>query len=108
MISTGPRRSATAGAIVNVLDFWLAEAMEPARALRDGRTAAQGRVSGHPCADMFCEHTMNQGLVADLEAIGFGAESFQHLGVQADGNKLSSLATDRRATDTAHRAQLFG
>ena len=74
--------------------------------LNDGRTAAQGHVSGYAGADVFCEHTMNQGLVADLEALGLGAESRPHLGVQADGNELSSLATDRRATDTSHRAQL--
>ena len=71
-----------------------------------GRTAAQGHVSGYAGADVFCEYTMNQGLVADLEALGLGAESLQHLGVQADGNESSSLATDRRATDTSHRAQL--
>jgi hypothetical protein len=72
-----------------------------------GRPAAQGQVSGYPGADVFCEYTMNQGLVADLEALGLGAESVQHLGVQTDGNELSSFATDRRAADTAHRAQLL-
>jgi hypothetical protein len=63
--------------------------------------------SGYLGADVFCEHTVNQGLVADLEALGLGAESVQHLWVQADSNQLSSLAPDRRATDTAHRAQLL-
>ena len=72
-----------------------------------GFLAAQGRVSGYPGTDVFCEHTMNQGLVADIEALGLGAESVQHLGVQTDGNELSSLAPNRRAADTAHRAQLL-
>jgi hypothetical protein len=62
--------------------------------------------SGHPGANVCGEHTMNESLVADLEALGLGAESVQDLGVQADGNELSSLGTDRGATDTAHRAQL--
>jgi len=34
--------------------------------LNYGRTAAQGQGSGYLGADVFREHTMNQGLVADL------------------------------------------
>jgi hypothetical protein len=56
---------------------------------------------------VFCEHTMNQCLVADLKTLGLGAESVQDLGVQADRNELSCLAADWRPTNTAHGAQLL-
>jgi len=63
--------------------------------------------AGYLGADVCCEHTMNEGLVADPEALGLGAEAGQDIGIQADGNELSRLGTDRGATDTAHRAQLL-
>jgi hypothetical protein len=58
-------------------------------------------------ADVFCEHSMNQGLVANVEALGLGTESAQDLGIRTDGNELTGFSSDRRPSRAAHCAQLL-
>lgn len=59
--------------------------------------------SGDPGANVCGERSVKERLAADPEAPGLAAEAVQGLRVQADGNELSSLGTDRGPTDTAHR-----
>lgn len=58
-------------------------------------------------ADVRGEYTMHEGLVADPEALGLGAESGQNLRVRTGGNELSSLGFDPGPADAAHRTHLL-
>ena len=71
------------------------------------RSCPRGWTSSHPNANVFCEHAMNQCLVADLQTLGLGAESVEDPGVQADRNQLPCLTAYWGTSNAAHGTQLL-
>ena len=75
------------------------------RRLRRGRSSlASGDVLSH----VLREYLVDERLVPDASASRLLPELLEHTGVDANGDQLPRRVAERRATDPAHRTELFG